>query len=564
VEGQAEAFERAGLDFELDRDLLEHADVVAFRGQLRQEGRTSGALVVYPPGFDVGEHPVVVAPELPVGRHRAPNGLLCLDHPILGESEPMSGPEAVERAERLWWLWENDRDALAAEEADAPDPYANYVDHTPATALILADVDVAGFDRGYIHFGLTSLYPLRGSLRQVRTTHPRARTVALPDAPNGVLRGEFELNGPWVRIPEHPPGTTVTEIIEWMKREHRTTVDRAVANAVARRAEQPALPALVGFVYPDEGPRRGQTHDAWLFVLIRPNQQVELPRPFHLRADDRWLRQPQLAGLADLRVAVVGVGALGSQVVDLLARAGVSDFVVVDADTFAPGNRIRHELDLAELGNHKTIAIADRIRRVNPWAAVTTHEARIGTTAYAAAGLPDLQRADDDLVGQLGACDLIVNATANGTASSYLSLIANETSTPVIHSYVSAGAWGARILLQRPGESACWDCLAAWQATPAGGGAPHISVPDVAEQHDREVVMELGCADPTFTGPGFEITTAAAAVARASTGMLLDGAGYPSPDYDLATLSLRGNDDQHLAADYRRLPPHKHCPICSR
>jgi hypothetical protein len=86
----------------------------------------------------------------------------------------------------------------------------------------------------------------------------------------------------------------------------------------------------------------------------------------------------------------------------------------------------------------------------------------------------------------------------------------------------------------------------------------------VAEEHRREVVMERGCADPTFTGPGFDLTTTAAAVARAAVGIVLDGDGYPTPDWDLATLRFRGESDQLGDADYRRLAMHKRCTTCRR
>jgi len=564
VEGQVEAFRTAGLDFALDKSLLDAADVVVFRGDLRFGDRRAAAQVIYPPAFDLGEHPAVMAPGLEIGRHRSPDGLLCLDHVVMGEGEPMSGPEAVQRAERLWELWETDREQLAEEEADAADPWANYVPHTPETALALIDVGVSGHDAGYIHFGLDSLYPMRGAALRVRATHPRPVEIEIPGRANEVLRGDFELTGPWVRLSEHPPAPR--DLLPWLRAEHAGVVERAVRAAAGLRGQHPEMPALVGFVYPDEGPGRGEVHDAWLFLVVRPDGRMELPRPFAISSSERWLRQPQLAGLAEAKVAIVGVGALGSQVADLLARAGVGEYVLVDNDIVTPGNRVRHELDLADIGRAKTQAVGDRVRRVNPWAVVTTSEARLGTPFTGAAQVAGIQRADDDLVALLGGCDVIVNATANGSASAYLSAIAAESGTPIVHSYVSAGAWGARVLVQRPGESACWDCLAWWcEDTGEGDGdATRETVPAVAEEHRHEVVMERGCADPTFTGPGLELTAAAAAVARAAVGIALGGDGYPEPDFDLATLRFREQDTQRGAADYRRLPVHERCTTCRR
>ena len=561
VEGQVEAIEHAGLEFELDNELLHSAGIVVFRGQLRLEDRRSPAHVVYPPGFDLGEHPLVIAPDLDVGRHRSPNGLLCLDHSVLGESEPMSGAEAIERAERLWWLWAHDRAQLALEEADAPDPWANYVEHTPGTSLTMIDAEVEGAERGYLHFGLTSLYPLRGALQQLRVTHPAPAKLDVAE-PNAVLRGSMELTAPWLRLPEHPPVADLAETVRWLHLDHRALADRAVRHAEALHGEHPQMPALIGFVYPDEGPQRGETHDAWLFVLVRPNRQVELPRPFLVRSDERWLRQPHLKGLGGAKAAVVGVGALGSQVANLLARAGVGELLLIDHDIVTPGNRTRHELDLGDLGRPKTLALADRLRRVNPWISVITREARLGTPFLGGATLHEVQRVDDEIAAQLGNCEVVVNATANSAASSYLSAIAADSETSTIHTYVSAGAWGARLLVQRPSRSACWDCLAWWQATAQEDRPPGVDVPELAEEHAREVVMELGCADPTFTGPGFELSAAAAATARGAVGLILNGDGYPAPDFDLATLRFRRDGEARAVAQYSSLPVHPECTSC--
>lgn len=563
VEGQAAAFREAELDFTLDQGLLEAADVVAFNGDLRFEDRRVPARVIYPPGFDLGEHPVVVAPNLEVGRHRTPSGLLCLDHVVRGESEPMSGVEAVERAKRLWALWETDQAQLAEEEA--PDPRANYIEHTAGTALSMVDVDVTGYSRGYVHFGLTSLHPMRGAVHRVRATHPTPSELDISDRANGVLRGDFEVTGPWVRLAAPPAVSNGHEIVRWLETEHRALVERATRAATGLRDEQPQMPALAGFVYPDEGPGHGESHDAWLFVAVRPDGQVELPRPFSITTRERWLRQPQLEPLADSKVAIVGVGALGSQVADLLGRAGVGEFVLVDNDLVMPGNRVRNELDLGDLGQPKTVAVAERIRRANPWAEVTIREARVGTPFLGGGHFRSMQRLDDELAELLGGCDIVVNATASSNASSYLSLIVAESGIPVVHAYVSAGAWGARVLVQRPGESACWDCLAWWQTKSAGeDGASAMVVPPVAEEHADDVVVERGCADPTFTGPGFELAAAAAAVGRVAVGVVLDGDGYPAPDFDLATLTFRGGDDQRSSAQYMRLPVHERCTTCRR
>lgn len=556
VADEARWISESELEFELDQTLFEQAEVVVFRGQLRLGEQRTPALLVFPPAYLSGEHPVVVAPELDVGRHRNAEGLLCLTHDALGGGPPMYGAEAIERAEGLWDLWVNDRERLHAEEADAPDPWANYVAHTPGTALTIIDLDITDAEQGYLRANVESLIPFRGAVAQVRTTHPEARTT---DLERRVIEGALEVKGSWKRLAAHPPDATAHGITLWLHDEQRSFIDRArrFATEDGRARGVSDMPALVGFVYPDEGPERGQTHEAWLFVVIRQDGAVELPRPFHLRGDERWLRQPQLEPLAGKSVAVVGVGALGSQIVELLARAGVGRLVLVDPDIVTPGIRVRNDLDLSSLGQAKVHATAERARRCDPWCQVETEVFRFGG-AVNGVGLSDVQRLDDRLAAVLGDCDLIVNASAHPATGSHCSRLGHESETPVVHVWVGAGAWGARILRQRPRESGCWDCLGLAQQE------PNTDVPLLAQDPARQEVMDRGCADPTFTGPGFELAAAATAAARLVAQTLLEGSdGYPPADYDLATLTFRTETAGEQTTAFARLAPRHDCSSCS-
>ena len=557
VEAEASWFAEEGLDFRLDQGLFDQHQVVVFRGRLRLGDRTTAASVYYPPSYSVGGHPIVVAPELGLPRHQDPAGALCLDHPVLGETAPMYGAEAVVRAERLWWLWENDRDQLAREEADAPDPRANYFAYQPDSAVTLLDADVTGFDAGYIRLGASELRPFRAGVAQIRTTEP---TGSVLDPPSGIdsFLGAYEINGVWIRVPEPPPPTD-DGLKHWALEHHQGLVGETVAlTETARRFQKkPDLPAVIAFVYPDEGPARGQIHDAWLFLVIYADGSGHMAHAFHLRSDERWLRQPQLQPLEHKRVGVVGLGALGSPLADLLAKAGIGDLFLVDHDISTIGNRVRHQLDLTDLGRFKVQAMANRILRVNPWAGVEIQRIRVGAAIHGP-NEEKLQEVHDELVGEFERCDLIVNATAHTVSGYYLSRIAHVSDRPALHLWVSAGAWGARILLQRPGQSGCTECLARSQTNAPDG----VEVPPVPQDPDVQEVMEMGCGDPTFSGPGFELGAAAAAAARLAVQQLLGGTGYPAADFDLITLSFRDHTGAAAAAIYSQLPVHPDCLIC--
>lgn len=199
--------------------------------------------------------------------------------------------------------------------------------------------------------------------------------------------------------------------------------------------------------------------------------------------------------------------------------------------------------------------------RINPWCDVRIQGARFGSTLSVPneACVPCL---DDQIVDELGGCQLIVNATAHTVTGYYCSQVAHEVDKPVLHVWASAGAWGARILLQRPGRSGCSECLALaqkhQQALPDG-----VKIPPVSDDPDVQEVIEQGCADPTFTGPGFELVAAASAATRVAVQTLLaqDG-GYPAADFDLVTLDFRDANSATPTATYTRLPVHPECTIC--
>lgn len=548
-------FEARGLAFAFDPALLAHG-VVVFDGELRLDDRRVAAKVIYPPAYAQGEPVAVVAPELPIGRHKAPNGLLCLEHPVFGDTSDMTGAEAVERAERLWYLWENDREQLRVEEADAPDPRANYYAHEPGSAVVLVDADVDGHDSGWLRVGLTSLVPFRAGLVALAAREPKARDLTVAAA-NRPFAGEWEMCGFWRRV-EPVDAYTAADVFAYASNAHADLLEHA-RNFAAIDAEvkKRPVPALLGFVYRDEGPGRDEWHDAWLFLLVRPEGMVELPYPFALRGDERWLRQPQLEPLAGKRVGLVGAGALGSPLAALLARAGVGSMVPVDYDIVTVGNRVRHELDLGNLGELKVAALTRRLLQINPWLTVDARAARFGS-AFTSGFVGDAQRLDDELAELLGGCDLVINASAHTATAYHLAALGRDYDVPVLHTWVSAGAWGARVLLQRPG-SGCPECLARTQKAPPAG----VTVPEWSADPTVVAVVERGCADPTFTGPGFELAATAAAACRAAVQVLLDGNGYPAATYDLATLRFRDATSGEPETVYTRLPPHPDCTICN-
>lgn len=97
--------------------------------------------------------------------------------------------------------------------------------------------------------------------------------------------------------------------------------------------------------------------------------------------NEQFSRTSKLIGLENvqklnnLTVAVFGLGGVGSYTVEALARAGVSSFILIDADTICESNINRQLIALhSTVGRAKVEAAKERILDINPGAKVTTHQ----------------------------------------------------------------------------------------------------------------------------------------------------------------------------------------------
>lgn len=70
--------------------------------------------------------------------------------------------------------------------------------------------------------------------------------------------------------------------------------------------------------------------------------------------------------LINSRVAIAGLGGLGSNVAIALARAGIGKLFLVDHDTVDITNLNRQQYFTEDIGRKKTEALSDIIRKINP------------------------------------------------------------------------------------------------------------------------------------------------------------------------------------------------------
>ena len=159
------------------------------------------------------------------------------------------------------------------------------------------------------------------------------------------------------------------------------------------------------------------------FRKIRPSRwkgyrDLTFPSAARLRwmktenwADEELGGRGRLASpLRELRTAILGCGALGSAVAELLVRGGMKDVTIMDGDLFETGNMIRHTLGMPQIGKSKAEALAERLRQVNPRVSVQSKNEAF--RAIPKNQIPTLETAEL-LVDCTGADDTIMHLAAS-------------------------------------------------------------------------------------------------------------------------------------------------------
>ena len=179
-----------------------------------------------------------------------------------------------------------------------------------------------------------------------------------------------------------------------------------------------------------------------LFLVSNQNEWTPFSRiSIHDESENGRL-SPEFSNLATKTVGIVGLGSAGSKIALSLARSGVRNIVLVDHDLFLPGNICRHELTWEDVGQHKIDGIAHQLKLIARDAEVVCHHIKLsGQEATAKV---------DGVLSQLGASDLIVDATADSTTFNQLSAVASQQETPMVWLEIFAGGIGGLIARYRP------------------------------------------------------------------------------------------------------------------
>lgn len=402
--------------------------------------------VVLLPGFPLRKPAVFPAPGSALnieGRHRAPveDGALCLWPETARRGtgrgwHPATRPEELLDRVRSWFRHYHLDDWDVQDRP--PDLHLHFPQPKTPELMLISDDWMPPPSHEYGRFGVWD-----GSAeRYAFAGHPIAGTGEVPRAhrdrillPIGIKMDRFQRLGAWFRLsreprPRHNLRTMLEEIDACTGREAGWALDRLRRLLDVQAYNRHRIVIAVG--YPDASSER----ERWLFLRVEPHggKPLKLRPTQNLDRHGLFAYETAPCGRNDLlkrtghvadtligkRALIFGVGAIGSSIAMLLAKAGVPSLHLVDGDRMRPTNAVRHESGLWDIGREKTLAV---------WFAISQHVPDCTVTTSSPTWDPA------ELVQMIRAADVVVDATAHETFSLLVNEVAVREETPAVYTF---------------------------------------------------------------------------------------------------------------------------------
>ena len=141
-------------------------------------------------------------------------------------------------------------------------------------------------------------------------------------------------------------------------------------------------------------------------------------------------------------VLIVGCGGIGCTSAELLARAGVGQITLIDADTIEMSNLQRQIAYVEEnIGFYKSEILAKRLKQINPHIRIESYSSKL-----------DKSNAEQLISTQ----DLVLDGCDNFTTRYLVNQICTQLNVPLI-SASAIGFQGQLFMVE--GDTACYECL---------------------------------------------------------------------------------------------------------
>lgn len=212
--------------------------------------------------------------------------------------------------------------------------------------------------------------------------------------------------------------------------------------------------------------------------------------------------------IKNMKVALIGLGALGASVAELLAKAGVGKIRLCDMERLSTSNVARHIGGINEFGMRKTHVVIRRLLEINPFLTFKEEDVICGSAIGSL----------DRLSAFIEPVDLVISTVADEGVESIINQISVIDRKVVIYGRaLRLGSMG-RVFLVRPGIDACKSCLSEYHSKDIEGNKVPQDWITIVE-HPEDVLLHE-CGRPVIAGSAIDLSFISSLIARVALDFL--------------------------------------------
>lgn len=246
--------------------------------------------------------------------------------------------------------------------------------------------------------------------------------------------------------------------------------------------------------------------------------------------------------LVDKKIALLGVGSVGSAAAAQLVKAGAKEITLIDPDTLEVHNIIRHICDLTDLGRYKTDAVKDKLIGINPDLNIKVIK-------------KDFVKDYDNISKKINGIDLLLVSTDTPDSRQLANIFSVKFNIPTIYISLHERARSGSIFRIVPQITGCRHCVGdgRWGSEFIPGAMDYSEVTD-----EKDIFFQPGLDSDinlvTMIGVKFAIST------------LLDPRAEVAPELKTNYIRWNGYPDNNepiiLLGKGIGIPKNDDCEIC--
>lgn len=228
-----------------------------------------------------------------------------------------------------------------------------------------------------------------------------------------------------------------------------------------------------------------------MMTIFRNHKRINWQKSENWHPNEIHNRGKLHSSITESKVLIIGAGALGSMIAELLVRGGLKHITIVDHDKTEIGNIIRHTLTMDDVGEFKAKSLAHRLLRLSPFVESHVVDAKI-------------EQIKPEYIEKLKDTNIVVDCSGSDDVLHYIRCIP-WTHSPMYFS-VSTGLQAKRLFI----------LVSRRKKFPFDFFHRHLKkwlLKDMNEYEGPELPRSggIGCWHPTFPARGDEVWMCAAA-----------------------------------------------------